>query len=191
MRFPPISEEKMSRAQQEIAASCRTGWRAAIASGDGRLGGPLDATLRSPELAARLNRVSDYFREGTSLPARLNEWAILVVAREWNSSFEWQAHYALAMEAGLARVTAEQLARGETPLDMEEDEAVVYHVATALQRQHRLDDSTFQKAKDTLGEQQLVDLVAVCGYYTLVAMMLATADVHTSEPPDAGAVILI
>lgn len=78
MRFPPIKPADMTPEQRELAASYRTGWRTSIANPDGSLGGPFDATLRSPGLAGRLAGVSNYFRDGTALPRRLNEFAILV-----------------------------------------------------------------------------------------------------------------
>lgn len=175
----------MTPAQRALADSYGSGWRSAIANADGSLGGPFDATLRSPELAGRLAPISDYFRNGTALPPRLNEFAILVVSREWKSDFEWFAHCELALRAGLPLAVAQALARGERPASMAADEAVVYDVVTELQREHRLAEDTFTRARETLGERELIDLVGVCGYYSLVAMMLATADVHpTRALPD-------
>jgi 4-carboxymuconolactone decarboxylase len=172
MRFPPIPADRMTPEQRTLAASYAKGWRTTITNPDGSLGGPFDATLRSPDLAGRLAGVSNYFRDGTSLPRRLNEFAILLVAREWDSAFEWHAHCAAALEADLSRDVV--------------DEAAVYEVVGELQVNHRLGDAGFERAKAVLGERQLIDLVAVCGYYTLVAMMLATADVHPPGPLPPG-----
>ena len=186
MRFPPIKPADMTPEQRELAASYRTGWRTGIANPDGSLGGPFDATLRSPGLASRLAGVSNYFRDGTALPRRLNEFAILVVARQWNSAFEWHAHCASAIEAGLDVQVAQDLSNGKRPAAMKDDEALVYDAAMELQREHRMSDATFERCRAVLGERQLIDLVGVCGYYTLVAMMLATANVVPGNPPPAG-----
>ncbi|HVZ45251.1 MAG TPA: carboxymuconolactone decarboxylase family protein [Ramlibacter sp.] len=186
MRFPPVAPNDMTPAQRDLASSYRTGWRTTIANADGSLGGPFDATLRSPELAGRLGAVSNYFRDGTALPPRLNELAILVVARHWDSDFEWHAHCAAALDAGLAREVVDGVNAGHTPAGMRADEAIVFEVATELQSRHRLSDATFERARSVLGERQLIDLVGVCGYYTLVAMMLATADVHPASAPREG-----
>ncbi len=186
MRFAAIPPDEMTPAQRDLASSYRTGWRTAIANADGSLGGPFDATLRSPELAKRLAGVSNYFREGTALPPRLNELAILIVARHWDSEFEWHAHCAAALDAGLPRDVVDGLNAGRLPDGLKPDEAIVFEVASELQSSRRLSDATFERARAGLGERQLIDLIGVCGYYTLVAMMLAVADVHPASAPRDG-----
>ena len=75
--------------------------------------------LRSPELGGRLSKVMEYFRKGTALPPRLNEFTILIVAREWTAQYQWQSHYALAIEAGITEATLADLARGTRPSHMQ------------------------------------------------------------------------
>ena len=77
--------------------------------------GPFNAWMRSPDLGNRLQNVGEYIRFKTSLPARLNEFAILITAREWTSQYEWYAHYPLAMKAGLDAKVADELALGRRP----------------------------------------------------------------------------
>ena len=184
MRFPRIYPENMTDAQRALADSYRaSSWRAAIAQPDGRLGGPFDATLRSPDLAGRLAGVSNYFRTGIELPPRLNEFAILLIAQQWNSQFEWHAHCASALAAGLEAAKAQAIGQGKRPAGMLEDEECVHDFVTELLARHKVGDAMFARATAVLGEGKLVDLVAVCGYYTLVAMMLATADVKAPPLP--------
>lgn len=95
LRFPPVPPAQRSDAQRQVVDLYRQGWRAAMETADGSLGGPFDATLRVPELARRLAPVSDYFRQGTSLDDRLNEFAILIIARHWHCAFEWEIHSTL------------------------------------------------------------------------------------------------
>ncbi len=87
--------------------------------------GPFNAWLRSPELGERLQKVGEYIRFNTSLPLRLNEFAILITARHWTSQYEWYAHLPLALKAGLDTKIADQLALNTHPAGMKEDEAAV------------------------------------------------------------------
>ena len=129
--------------------------------------------LRSPVFADRMKRLLDYLRFNTSLPTRLNEFAILIQGRLWRSQVEWYAHYPLALKAGLSQQVADDLKAGIRPSNMKPDEEVVYDVSMEMVNNHQISDALFQKAKAILGEQQLVDLVAVSGTYVTVAMLLA------------------
>lgn len=182
LRFPPVPPAQRSDAQRQVVDLYRQGWRAAMESADGSLGGPFDATLRAPELARRLAPVSDYFRQGTSLDDRLNEFAILIIARHWHCAFEWEIHCPRAIAAGLPRTVAQAVADGARPGGMRDDEAAVYDLLSELLARHTLDDPAFEAARRQLGEARLVDLVGVAGYYMLVAMMLKTANVEPAEP---------
>ena len=165
-RFPQLTMENIpptSRAlAQEIVAISSVG-----------LAGPYNIMLRSPVFAERMKRLLDYLRFETSLPKRLNEFAILIQGRLWTSQVEWYAHYPLALKAGLRASVADDLKANIRPRDMQPDEAVVYDVAMAMSTQHEISDDLFNHAKSVLGEQQLVDLIAVSGTYVTVAMLLS------------------
>ncbi len=113
----------------------------------------------------------------TSLPARLNEFAILINARFWDSKYEWHAHKPLALNGGLAESIADDLAQNKRPANMKADEELVYDFCAALHRQHFVDDALFKRAVATLGERGVIDLVGVSGYYTLVSMVLNVATI--------------
>ncbi len=175
-RYPELRPEQMTEAQRRVYQSIAGGPR-------GGVRGPFNALLRSPELADRVQKVGEYLRFNTSLPARLNELAILVNARFWGSQYEWYAHRPLAEKAGLAPAIADDLARNRRPADMQADETVVYEFCTALHTTHTVDDASFERAVATLGERGVMDLIGVTGYYTLVSMVLNVAEV----PLPAGA----
>jgi len=137
------------------------------------LGGPYNPMLRSPVMAERLKRLLDYLRFNTSLPTRLNEFAILIQARLWTSQVEWYAHYPIALKAGLPASVADDLKANIRPRAMQPDEEVVYDVCMTMSTQHAISDELFDKAKTLLGERQLVDLIAVSGTYVTVAMLLS------------------
>ena len=156
----------------------------AIAGGPrGGVRGPFNALLRSPELADRIQKVGEYLRFDSSLPARLNELAILINARLWDSKYEWYAHRPLAEKGGLAPAIADDLARNVRPSTMQPDETVVYEFCTALHTTHAVDDALFARAVATVGERGVIDLIGVSGYYTLVSMVLNVAEI----PLPAGA----
>ncbi len=177
-RLPPLPPERMTPRQREVAEAIAGGPR-------GGLRGPFQAWLRSPEVADRFQRVGEYVRFNSSIPPALNELAILVTAREWTAQFEWHAHHALAMKAGLPPAVAEAIARGERPEGMDADQRAVHDFASELHRERSVSDATYAAVVERFGERGLVDLVAACGYYVAVAMTLNVARVPLPDgvPP--------
>jgi 4-carboxymuconolactone decarboxylase len=136
------------------------------------LGGPYGMLIKSPELLKRYLMMTDYLRQKTSLPHRLNEMAILLEARIWDAQYEWWAHEPLARKAGLSDTIISDIRDGKRPGSMQPDEAIVYDVVTELLNKRQLSDDTFGKARQMLGEQQVVDLVAVTGFYVMVSAVV-------------------
>ena len=167
-RFPELRPEQMTPAQKQVAEAIVSGPR-------GSIRGPFNAWLRSPELADRLQRVGEYLRFNTSLDKRLNEMAILMTAQAWGAQYEWFAHYPLAIKAGLDPATAADIGAGRKPAKMKDDEAIVWAFTTQLRRDHSVDDATYAQAVKAFGEQGVMDLIAVNGYYDLVSMTLNVA----------------
>jgi 4-carboxymuconolactone decarboxylase len=140
------------------------------------ISGPYNSMLRSPVMGDRLFMLLDYLRFNTSVPRRLNEFAILIQARLWTSQVEWRAHYPLALKAGLPQSVADDLAKGRRPASMQPDEAAVYDLCMELSTKHEVSNAVFQRARALFSEQQLVDLAAVSGTYVTTAMLLKNAD---------------
>src|ERR1700737_1774222 len=140
------------------------------------LGGPYNPLLRSPVLGQRMFDLLYYLRWNTSVPLRLNEFAILIIGRQWRSQVEWFAHAPLAIKAGLSPEIVADLKANKRPANMKPDEAVVYDFVTELSAKHQVSDETFKRARELLGEQQVVDVTAVAGTYVTVAMVLAMAE---------------
>ena len=174
-RFPDLQPAAMSPEQKAIADAIAAGPR-------GSISGPFKAWLRSPVLADRLQKVGEYVRFQTSLPKPLNEFAILISGRAWNSQFEWAYHYPLAIKAGVKASVIDDLSHGKTPAGMSDDEAMVYAFSSELRRDKAVSDATYAKALARLGERGVIDLVAVNGYYDVVCMTLNVAEV----PAPAG-----
>jgi 4-carboxymuconolactone decarboxylase len=168
-RFPQLAPEQLDPEQQRVAAEI-------LKVSSGGLGGPYNFLLRSPVLADRVLKLADYLRFNTSVPRRLNEMAILIQARLWTAQYEWWAHHPLALKAGLAPAIAEALKAGRRPEGMQPDEAAVYDFCVGLSKRQHVSDTTFARARTLLGEQQVVDLVALTGFYAQVSMILNVAE---------------
>lgn len=168
-RFPHLTFEQLNAYQKPL------GEQVLKVSSVG-LGGPYNPLLRSPVLGQRMFDLLYYLRWNSSLPLRLNEMAILITGRAWRSQVEWYAHAPLAIKAGLSPEVVADLKAQKRPANMKSDEAAVYDFVTELSTKHQVSDETFARAKEILGEQQVVDLTAVTGTYVTVAMLLATAE---------------
>lgn len=176
-RFPNIPPEEMTPEQRGLAAAIQGGPRAAVPGRDNSIGGPFNPWLRSPAVGDLLQQLGSQLRFRTSIPTALNEFAILITARQWSSQYEWFAHHRLALAAGLPAAVAADLAAGRRPEGMDEDQRMVYDFCIELHRDHAVSDASFDAIKRRFGEQGVIDLIAVSGYYVTVAMTLNTARV--------------
>jgi 4-carboxymuconolactone decarboxylase len=177
-RMPEISADKLTEAQKKAAAEFAAGRGYAVR-------GPFAVMLRSPEVMLRAKAMGDYVRFQSTIPARLNELAILITARTWVQNYEWRAHRPLAEKAGLQPAIAQAIADGRRPTGMAEDEEVVYDFCTELHANKCVSDATYERALRRFGEQGIVDLTAANAYYTFNAMMLNVA--RTALPAGAKA----
>lgn len=176
-RFRILAPGEMTEAQRAFAQSIRSGPRAAVpgsaaTSTDGSLGGPFNVLLRSPELGEDLQRVGGYIRFRSVLGPKLTELAILVTARHWGAQYAWYAHHRLALQAGLAAAIADDMAHGRSPAGLSADEQAVYQFSRELHEDKRVRDTTYAAVCERFGEQGVMDLIAISGYYTLVSMVL-------------------
>src|ERR1700744_177112 len=176
-RFPKVTMEQLNAEQQAVASEV-------LKQSSAGLGGPYGMLIKSPELLKRYLLMTEYLRQKTSLPHRLNEMAILLEARLWDAQYEWWAHEPLARKAGVPDAVIEDIRAGKRPAAMQPDEAIVYDVVTEILNKRQLSDETFAKAKQTLGEQQVVDLVAVTGFYVMVSAVVIAGRI---EIPGGGA----
>jgi 4-carboxymuconolactone decarboxylase len=145
---------------------------------------PFKVYMRSPELADKLEAVSDYVRWGTGLEPRLTELAIMITARQWSSQWIWRGHYRAAVRGGLDPSVGADIAAGKRPTKMKEDEAVLYNYAMELYRDKAVSDGNYAAAVKQFGEKGLIDLVATMGYYDTVAMTLITAKAIAPKEDD-------
>jgi 4-carboxymuconolactone decarboxylase len=154
----------------------------AIVSGPrGKIQGPLRAALHNPELAEKWQALGALLRYRTGLPPRLSELAILVTARACQSPFEWYAHRIEAEKAGLEAPLIDALLAQEVPPGLSEDDGAVYHFAAELNQHKSVSDATYARALARFGERTVVELTALVGYYTMVAMTLNCHEIPLPE----------
>jgi 4-carboxymuconolactone decarboxylase len=178
-RIPLFPMDNMTAEQQEV-------YDAVVSGPRGKVEGPLRAALHRPELADKWQQLGAALRYGTSLSPRLSELAILVTARVWDSQFEWYAHAPHALRAGLTPEIIEAVRTSERPEFGNADEQAVYDYVTELQQKHSVSEATYQRALELFDVIGVVELTALTGYYSMVAMTLNAHEIPLPagvEPP--------
>ena len=177
-RFPRLTPDEMTPEQREVAALISAGPR-------GEVRGPFVALLHNPSLARHLQALGEHLRWKGKLPAHLTELAVLVTARRWTCQHEWYIHAQLALKAGLAPAIVDSIREGREPA-VTGDEAAVYAFCRDAHANGRVSDGHFEAAKTRFGLDGALELLALCGYYSLMAMVLNTAGLalpNNAEPP--------
>lgn len=165
-RLDMPSPEDLTPEQAEVVAEVVSGKR-------GKVPAPMIAWLRNPELARRGQRLGELLRFDTTLDPALSELAIIICGRHWTSHHEWTAHKRMALEAGLDPVTIADIAsRKPAPHLRNPREVAVFKVATCLLAQGKIGQDLYRQGTDALGETGMVELVAILGYYCMVALTL-------------------
>jgi 4-carboxymuconolactone decarboxylase len=164
-RFRPLTYSELTPEQKTLAENVLNGERHT-------LNGPFNVLLRSPEMGDLAQKLGTYIRFHTTVPLKLNEFAILITARALNAQYDWSSHHRYALKAGLSPEIIEAVAAGKRPANMQPDEEIVYNFCTELIRTTQVSDATFHAAVDKFGERTVVDLISVVGYYHFVSMIL-------------------
>lgn len=173
-RIPFPAPEDMNAEQRRVYDSVVRGPRGVVR-------GPLRAALHRPELAEKWQQLGELLRYRTSLAPRLSELAILVTARHWDSQFEWHAHEPPARDAGLPDAVIESIRHRMRPAFAATDEAIIYNYARTLLERHLVDDATYAEALALVGTVGIVELTALVGYYSMVAMTLNAHEIPLPE----------
>lgn len=174
-RVPLLTTEQMSDAQRQLYDDVISGPR-------GRMIGPLRAAIHSPELAVLWAKLGEFLRFHTSLPARLTELAIIVTGRRWSGQVEWWVHSRVAVEMGLPSAVVEAIRDLEEPAFDELADLEVYEFARLLQQTGQVPTDVYRAIERRWNTRGVVELTAVIGYYTMVAM---TLNAHQLPVPDA------
>jgi 4-carboxymuconolactone decarboxylase len=165
MRLEKLSYERLSPEQKRV-------WDEVVAGPRKKMHGPFFAWLHSPELLSRGQNLGLYARFHSSLPPRLSELCILIMSAHWKCAGEWIDHHPIAREHGIDAEALENLRLGRPALFKRADEVAMYEFARELLDTHEVSDATYGKARSVLGERGLLDVVAVLGYYSTIAMTM-------------------
>jgi len=175
----PTMSRLASLRRDDLNATGQSVWDSIVGSrGDdvvdehGGLYGPFNAFVHAPEIGGRIVELGRILRFETSMERRLSEVAIITVGSRWKAEFEWWAHARMAVEHGVPPAVVDAIGRDEGPPFEVDDERKVHSVARQLMDTGRVDDASYAAACDLLGEEGLVELVSLCGYYTMVSFLL-------------------
>ena len=167
MRLKLLSPGEMSPDQKQTYDESIAGKRGAPPP-------PMMAWLNSPEMARHATRLGGFLRFDTLFPAKLSEIAILVTARHWTSHYEWYAHKRLALKAGLDPAIIEDIRNRRSPRFDDPKARMIHDVSKSLHEGHGVARPLYDEEVKLLGERGLVEIIGLCGYYTMVSMTLNT-----------------
>ncbi len=182
-RLPELRRDDLDPAGQEVWDKIVGTRGTELVTETGGLAGPFNAFLHAPDVGRRLTSLGAVLRFGTSIDRRLTEVAIITVGSQWKAEFEWWAHARMARQHGVPDAAVDAIGRGEEPRFEAADEQAVYAVASELTRTGQLRQASYDAARALLGEAGMVELVSLCGYYTLISFLLNAFDV--ALPPGA------
>lgn len=168
LRFPRLNPDQYSPEQKTVAQQIVAGPR-------GEVRGPYIPLLHHPALAGKLQELGEQLRWKSTLPKRLLELAVLVTARRWTCQHEWFMHEKLARDAGLDATLIAAIAQRVAPKNLPEEEAAVYAFCSEAHASGRVSDAAFDAVKKRFGLEGALELLVICGYYSLMAMVLNTA----------------
>ncbi len=169
MRIARLEPEEMTPRQREVHDR--------IAGKRGKVRGPYQIWIQSPELCDRQEAMTSYCRWECSLPEKLREFGLLIAARAYDAQYSWNAHVDPALKLGIAPEIVEALATKKTPIFTQEDERVFYAFAMELLETHFVSQKTFDEGMKIFGKQGVVDIVANIGAFVTLAMCLNTFEV--------------
>jgi 4-carboxymuconolactone decarboxylase len=182
-RIPYVRRDELGPEGQRLWDSIVNGRGDQVLTADGALAGPFNAFVTAPDAGRRLSALGATLRSAPTIERRLSEVAIITIGARWRAEFEWWAHARMAREHGVAGAVVDAIGRGEDPPFEADDERAVYLVARQLGDVGRVDQETYDAAHRLLGDAGMVELVSLCGYYTLVSFLLNAFTVPL--PPDA------
>jgi 4-carboxymuconolactone decarboxylase len=172
-RIPLPGVEELTPAQRRV-------YDEVVAGPRGKVVGPLRAVIHWPELADHWQKLGALLRFKTELPPKLSELAILVTARAWESKFEWHAHEPIARKAGVGDEVIAAIRDGRRPALADPDEQAVYDFAAEMHATHTVSAPTYARVLERFGTLGVVQLTALLGYYTMVAMTLNAHEILPS-----------
>lgn len=167
-RLPTIPPAQYSLEQKQAAEAFEAARKVPVF-------GPFEPLMHSPEVMTLARSMGDDLRYKPKIGTTLSELVILVNARHWTQDYEWYVHAPIAQKVGIAQETIAAIRDGRRPTGLAEDQETAYDFTSELLQNKRVSDATFARAEKLFGKLGIVDLTAVSGYYTFLAMELNVA----------------
>jgi 4-carboxymuconolactone decarboxylase len=168
-RMPPILAANLTPAQIDAQIEFT---KTRKEEGSGPVFGPYVDLLRSPEVLTTSVSLGNYLQFRSILDPKIRQFIMAITSRQWSQQYMWSIHCPGALKAGLDPEIARALAEGRRPVKMQKDEEIVYDFLDELHRNQSVSDATYEKAREKFGEQGIIDMIAMNGYYTYLAMVL-------------------
>jgi 4-carboxymuconolactone decarboxylase len=183
-RLPAVHRDDLDEGGQQVWDGIVDTRGGGLIDKEGALVGPFNAFVTAPDVGRRLSDLGRVLRFETSIERRLLEIAIITMGARWKAEFEWWAHARMALDHGVSKVAVDAIGAGETPPFETSEELTVYRFARELADSGRVGDDTYRAGRELLGDIGVVELVSLCGYYTLISFLLNTFEVPL--PPGAA-----
>lgn len=167
-RMPKLREDQLSDEQRAAIEEFR-------AKRGQEPGGPFVPLTRSPAVLKAATHLGAYLRYESDLPMDISELAIITTARRWSQNYEWGAHRKIAEKAGLPPAVADAIQDGRRPTDLNNDQQIAYDFCMEVHGNGQVSDVTYHKATACFGEKGVIDLATICGYYSLLAIVMNVA----------------
>ncbi|HEX5188231.1 MAG TPA: carboxymuconolactone decarboxylase family protein [Streptosporangiaceae bacterium] len=176
-RLPYLRYDELDARGQEVWDGVAGSRGGELVNAEGGLIGPFNAFVHAPGVGRHLSALGGRLRFRTSIERRLSELAIITVGAAWKAEFEWWVHARMAREHGVPDAVVDAIGRGDDPQFAADDERVVYAVAMSLTSTGQLGQVIYDAAQRLLGDEGIVELISLCGYYTLISYLLNAFDV--------------
>jgi 4-carboxymuconolactone decarboxylase len=169
-RLKPIDDAEMDAGQTALREAIKSVWNRST-------GGPFDQWYLSPDMGLRANALTEYCRWKTKLEFDVLETAVLTTAAHWAQPYAWNTHVKNGRDAGLSQDTIDAIGAKRPPIFATVEQSIAHDVAREILEKHKLSPETYARAVGVLGEPALVDLAAVIGWYSSLAVQMNIFDV--------------
>jgi 4-carboxymuconolactone decarboxylase len=145
------------------------------------IGGPFAIWLRTPDIARRVNALSERLRKNSGFEKRLVELIVLVNTRHWKAHYAWSTHAEQALECGLSAAVIEAIRSGTPPPFTRDDERIIYDILTEIIGAKTLSDASYERGLSFFGLEKMIEMITTAGLYTMISMMLVAFDVPAAN----------
>jgi 4-carboxymuconolactone decarboxylase len=145
------------------------------------LRGPAGLRLYSTKTVEAHHAINHHLRYEAGYDPKVREIAILTVAREMDSRFEWAAHEPEALKVGVAVHVVDVIKYRKSTTGLSEIDAAIIEFGRQAVGKHKVEAAAFARLKALFTPEQLVDLVLLMGNYAGTAILLAAFDMQVAE----------